>query len=127
MINLKVLFENSKSDTYEIAEVDTIEQGLETIKQFCKEKEFEIHYIRSWEYNCVVTVDVGSHSELFYMVTDEEEYKRMNDDKRLAQEEAIELAHSLSDTLAKVGIDIKDTDETLKSLGELIKESVKSR
>lgn len=117
MINLKVLFENSKSDTYEIAEVDTIEQGLETIKQFCKEKKFEIHYIRSWEYNCVVTVDVGSHSELFYMVTDEEEYKRMNDDKRLAQEEAIELAHSLSDTLAKVGIDIKDTDETLKSLG----------
>lgn len=124
---MKVLFENGKGDTYEIAEVDTIEQGVETIKQFCKEKKFEIHYIRSWEYDCVVTVDVGSHSELFYIVTDEEEYKRMNDDKSLAQEEAIELAHSLSDTLAKVGIDIKDTDETLKSLGELIKESVKSR
>ena len=49
----------------------------------------------------------------------------MKNNKRFTQEEAIELAHSLSDTLAKVGIDIKDTDETLKSLGELIKESVK--
>ena len=122
---MKVLFENSRGDTYEVAEVDTIEQGLETIKQFCKEKKFEIHYIRSWEYDCVVTVDVGFYSELFYIVTDEEEYKRINNDKKLTQEEAIELAHSLSDTLAKVGIDIKDTDETLKSLGELIKESVK--
>lgn len=123
---MKVLFENSRGDTYEVAEVDTIEQGVETIKQFCKEKKFEIHYIRSWEYDCVVTVDVGSHTELFYIVTDEEEYKRINNDKRLTQEEAIELAHGLSHTLAKVGIDVKDTDELLKSLEELIKELVKT-
>ena len=47
------------------------------------------------------------------------------DTYEVAEVDAIELAHSLSDTLAKVGIDIKDSDETLKSLGELIKESVK--
>ena len=50
----------------------------------------------------------------------------MKNNKRFTQEEAIELTHILSDTLVKVGIDIKDTDETLKLLGELIKESVKT-
>lgn len=49
------------------------------------------------------------------------------DTYEVAEVDAIELVHNLLDTLAKVGIDIKDTDETLKSLGELIKESVKSR
>lgn len=49
------------------------------------------------------------------------------DTYEIAEVDTIELAHNLSDTLAKVGFNIKDIDETLKSLGELIKESVKSR
>lgn len=47
-------------------------------------------------------------------------------EQRLTQEEAVELTHNLSDTLVKVGIDMVDAIDTLKLLGEVIKESVKA-
>ena len=57
---MKVLFENSKGQTREIAEVKTIEQAYKEINKFCSERNYEIRLMREWKKDNVTIVDVGS-------------------------------------------------------------------
>lgn len=120
---MKVLFEDSKGVTHEIAIVDTIGQGLETIENFCQSNNIELHNLEflGYSHSSTVTIDINSpHYELFYIVADE--YEDENESQKLTQEEAIELAYALSDALASVGVNIRESDGTLKSLSALIAE-----
>lgn len=67
---MKVLFENSKGQTREIAEVKTIEQAYKEINKFCSERNYEIRLMREWRKDNVTIVDVGSYTEFFHIVED---------------------------------------------------------
>jgi hypothetical protein len=73
-----VFFENSNGKECVIAEVQTMDEALDTIRDFLVEHEYKFYYIRFWleetEYEnepCVVlTFDVGSWSEFFHIYFD---------------------------------------------------------
>ena len=67
---MKVLFENSKGQTREIAKVKTTEQAYEEINKFCSERNYEIRLMREWKKDNVTIVDVGSYTEFFHIVED---------------------------------------------------------
>ena len=68
---MKVLFKNSQGVKREIATVDTRESAYEEINKFCAERNYEPHYFRTVEQDNVLKVDVGSHTEFFYIVKEE--------------------------------------------------------
>lgn len=63
----KVLFKNSNGIKREIAKVTNMEEAYEEINKFCSERNFEIFYTRSWKRDATTIVDVGSHTEFFYI------------------------------------------------------------
>lgn len=65
---MKVLFVNSQKQKREIAQVEGMNQAYEEIKKFCGERNFEVHYLRVWQRDGIMKVDVGSHSEFFHIV-----------------------------------------------------------
>ena len=67
---MKLYFENSYGERRIIAEPETEETAMETIHAFCDERNFRIHYVRSWIDNEGFKVyDVGSHTEFFFLGT----------------------------------------------------------
>ena len=65
---MKLYFENSKGERRIIAEPSTEEQAIETIYDFCEERNFKVYYIRSWRNNDGLKVyDAGSWTEFFYL------------------------------------------------------------
>lgn len=67
---MKLYFENSKMEKRKIADIETEDLAYKEMKTFCDERNFEIHYIRSWKNDIGFTIfDVGSHSE-FFILTD---------------------------------------------------------
>jgi hypothetical protein len=73
-----VFFENSYGKERVIAEVQTMDEALDAIREFLDEHEYKSYYTRFWleetEYEnepCVVlTFDVGSWSEFFHIYFD---------------------------------------------------------
>ena len=68
---MKLYFENSQGVERVIAEVANEEEAYKEINKFCEERNFEIYYIRTWMSNGRKVYDVGSHTEFFYLVTNE--------------------------------------------------------
>lgn len=74
-----IFFENSCGKERVIAEVQTMDQAFDAIREFLDEHEYKSYYTRFWleetEYEdapCVVlTFDVGSWSEFFHIYFDD--------------------------------------------------------
>lgn len=68
---MKLYFENSQGVERVIAEVANEEEAYKEINKFCEERNFEIYYVRTWMSNGRKKYDVGSHTEFFYLATNE--------------------------------------------------------
>lgn len=68
---MKLYFENSQGEERVVAEVANEEEAYKEINKFCKERNFEIYYVRTWMSNGRKKYDVGSHTEFFYLATNE--------------------------------------------------------
>lgn len=61
-------FENSQGKRRLIAECESKEKCCKEISKFLKEHNFVSHYRRTWHpYPYITQVDVGSHTEFFYI------------------------------------------------------------
>jgi hypothetical protein len=67
---MKVYFENSQGKIREIGEADSKEKAFEIIKDFLFEHNFTSYYTRYWEKSDYLKIDVGSHTEFFYVSKD---------------------------------------------------------
>lgn len=67
---MKVYFENSWGEIRGIGEVDSKEKAFEIIKDFLFEHNFISYYTRCWKENDYLKIDVGSHTEFFYISKD---------------------------------------------------------
>lgn len=66
---MKLYFENSFQQRRLIGEPATSKESWEIISRFCKERNFEIYYVRQYTTPEGETIyDVGSHSEFFVEV-----------------------------------------------------------
>jgi hypothetical protein len=69
---MKLYFENSYGEERIIAEVANEKEAFKEIHKFCEERNFKIYYTRSWKTKSGRTkYDVGSHTEFFYLATNE--------------------------------------------------------
>lgn len=64
---MKVYFENSQGKKREIGQADNREKAFEIIENFLFEHNFTSYYTRYWEEDGYLKVDVGSHTEFFYI------------------------------------------------------------
>lgn len=64
---MKLLFQNSYGEERVIANPKDEEEAYKHMKVFCEERNFKVHYIRSWMENGRKCFDVGSWSEFFYL------------------------------------------------------------
>lgn len=65
---MKLYFENSNQERILIAEPETEKEANKFINDFCEERNFEIHYMRTWrEMDGLKVYDVGSWSEFFLL------------------------------------------------------------
>ena len=62
---MKVYFENSLGEEREIGKCKDLNEGLDIITDFLKEKNYKYCYIRFWADEKGTHYDVGSHSEFF--------------------------------------------------------------
>ena len=65
---LEVLFRNSKNITRQLATVKDMESASKAIDDFLNEHNFKSYYKNIWrEPDGTTVVDVGSHTEFFYV------------------------------------------------------------
>lgn len=64
---ITVYFENSYGKEREIGEGKTQEACMKIIHEFLDEREYKSYYSRQWETEKGLKIDVGSHSEFFYI------------------------------------------------------------
>ena len=65
---MKLYFENSDGKKRVIAAPRTRDEAFDIIRAFCKERNFKIHYIRTWrEPDDAEVFDVGSWTERFLL------------------------------------------------------------
>ena len=64
---MKVYFQNSSGKKILIGEANSDKQAMKIIKGFCRERGFNIPYIRCWENieKRQIIIDVSSHTEFF--------------------------------------------------------------
>lgn len=67
---MKVYFENSQGKKREIGQVNSKEKAFGVINDFLLAHNFISYYTRYWEENGYLKVDVGSHTEFFYISKD---------------------------------------------------------
>lgn len=60
---MKLYFKNCQGKERLIAECKTVQDAHKEIDKFLDEHNFKSYYIRSWDNEDGVTIDVGSHSE----------------------------------------------------------------
>lgn len=60
-------FQDSAGKERELAKVDDEKEALSVINKFCEERNFKIHYIRTWVVDNRRWYDVGSWSEFFIL------------------------------------------------------------
>ena len=69
---MKVLFENSFGKRREIGSCTSKEKAYAIIKNFLDKHKFKSYYIREWKtFDGLTCIDVGSHSEFFYLQEDD--------------------------------------------------------
>ena len=69
---MKLYFENSYGKRRLIGEPATSTESWDLVHNFCNERNFKIHYIRSWTTpEGEHYYDVGSHTEFFVEVDDD--------------------------------------------------------
>lgn len=68
---MKLYFKNSQGKKRCIANVKTEDGAKEFIRQFCEERNFQIHYMRIWVVDNEKHFDVGSWSESFVLKLDD--------------------------------------------------------
>lgn len=65
---MNLYFENSNGKRRIIAKVSSVAEAIDEIYNFCNDRDFKIHYIRSCEIpDGFIQYDVGSWSEFFYL------------------------------------------------------------
>ena len=65
---LNVMFENSKGQSRTIGTVENEESAFKTINDFLDDHKYKSYYQRTWKKDDKTTVvDVGSHTEFFYI------------------------------------------------------------
>lgn len=65
---MKLYFENSRGKRRLIAEPKMEDDVTKIINEFCEERNFKIHYIRTWiDGEGLRVYDVGSHTEFFLL------------------------------------------------------------
>ena len=65
---LNVMFENSKGQKRIISTVENEESAFNVINDFLDDHNYKSYYQRTWNKDDKTTVvDVGSHTELFYI------------------------------------------------------------
>ena len=65
---MKLYFENSYKERRLIAEPRMEDDVTKIINEFCEERNFKIHYIRTWiDGEGLRVYDVGSHTEFFLL------------------------------------------------------------
>lgn len=67
LIKIKVIFQNSLGKERVIAEVETKGQAITTINKFLEEHNYTSYYTREWIENGRTKIDVGSHTEFFFL------------------------------------------------------------
>lgn len=50
-----------------VAALDNFQSVIGYIKNYCKTKDFTIHYIRTWTKDDRTYIDYGNHDELFFV------------------------------------------------------------
>jgi hypothetical protein len=78
---LKLYFKNSQGKERLIVECETLEEIHEAISDFLDEHNFKCYYTRSWEQDGRIKIDVGSHTEFFFIdgITYEDYLKKLYD------------------------------------------------
>lgn len=64
---MKVYFENSQGKIREIGQANNEKEAFKIIKDFLSTHNFTSYYTRYWEEDDCLKVDVGSHTEFFYI------------------------------------------------------------
>lgn len=64
---MKLFFKNSKGEERLIAEPSNREEVIKAINKFLDEHNFKSYYMRVWEENDRLKIDVGSHTEFFFL------------------------------------------------------------
>lgn len=68
---MKLVFQASDGEERTIADVKDDDEAMYRIKEFCKERNFSIPYIRSWtDEDNTTWIDVSSWSEFFKLYKD---------------------------------------------------------
>jgi hypothetical protein len=71
---MKLYFENSYKERRLIGEPQTHEESSQIYQKFCADRNFKIYYVRHWTTpNGERYYDVGSHTEFFVEVDDNED------------------------------------------------------
>lgn len=68
---MKLIFQNSSGVERVIALPNNEEEAMKEIYKFCEERNFKIYYVRTWMSNNRKVYDVGSHTEFFYLESNE--------------------------------------------------------
>ena len=68
---MKLYFQNFRGERRLIGEPATHEESSRIYQKFCNDRNFKIHYVRSWVANGERWYDVGSHTEFFIEVDDD--------------------------------------------------------
>lgn len=61
-----VWFQNSRGQERAIAQVNNFNDVFTVISNFLADHNYKSYYVRSWEENGRIKIDVGSWSEFFY-------------------------------------------------------------
>jgi hypothetical protein len=70
---MKLYFENYRGERRLIGEPNTAEESRRIYYKFCADRNFNIYYVRHWTTDKGETYyDVGSHTEFFVEVNDDE-------------------------------------------------------
>ena len=70
---MKLYFENSYRERRLIGEPKDSNESWKIMNDFCEERNFKVYYIRSWRTsNGEKHYDVGSHTEFFIEVDDDD-------------------------------------------------------
>lgn len=68
---MTVLFENSLGEKREIGHAQNMTEVWGIIQHFVEAHHFKSYYTRYWRTDEGIKVDVGSHTEFFYIVEDD--------------------------------------------------------
>ena len=63
-----LFFENTSGNKRIVGKYNSQDECYKAIIQFCEERHFKVYYTRRWMVdNRTMKVDVGSHTEFFYI------------------------------------------------------------